>query len=100
MVVTFAGTRGWKRDRSNGGLVGWLPKFCPLTRVAVTMVAALQRFNKLYTSFVWFSVSIFYFIVKGKKQTKTFKIPLAVVRRMEFCGARSWQTSWKAAALV
>ena len=42
MVVTFAGTGGWEGDWSDGGLEGWLPKFCPLTGVVVTMVAALQ----------------------------------------------------------
>lgn len=45
-----------------------LPKFCPLTGVAVTTVATLQQFGKLYIYFVYFSVPVFY-----NKRSKTNK---------------------------
>lgn len=46
-----------------GDLGGRLPK--SWTRLAVTTVAALQRFNHLCISFVRYPTSRFYFIIKG-----------------------------------
>lgn len=63
--------------RRDGGLVGRLPKFCPLTGVVVTMVATLQQFGKLY---IFLCVASYIYVLFYNKRSETKpKIPLTVV---------------------
>lgn len=63
--------------RRDGRLVGWLPKFCPLTGVVVTRVATLQQFGKLY---IFLCVASYIYVLFYNKRSETKpKIPLTVV---------------------